>query len=135
MSKRYIKTPIIGRSHGIHAEVTTFGLVVANWLDEIKRSRRRLENSINICNVGKISGAVGTYSNVLPKIEAKACSILKLKPAKISSQIINRDYHADYFSSLAFIASFLLSPVGFSPNLCFIWSSPLFIKSAFSASV
>ena len=105
MSKRYIKTPIIGRSHGIHAEVTTFGLVIANWLDEIKRSRKRLENSINLCSVGKISGAVGTYSNVLPKIEAKACSILKLKPAKISSQIINRDYHADYFSSLAFIAS------------------------------
>ena len=105
MSKRYIQTPIIGRSHGIHAEVTTFGLVIANWLDEMKRSRKRLENSINICSVGKISGAVGTYSNVLPKIEAKACSILKLKPAKISSQIINRDYHADYFSSLAFIAS------------------------------
>lgn len=105
MSKKYIKTPIIGRSHGVHAEVTTFGLVIGNWLDEIKRAKKRLEASIKLCSVGKISGAVGTYSNVSPKIETKACSILKLKPANISSQIINRDFHADYFSSLSFIAS------------------------------
>ncbi len=105
LAKKHINTPIMGRSHGIHAEVTTFGLVVANWLDEMKRARDRLEKSIKVCSVGKMSGAVGTYSNVLPKIEAKACSILKLKPAKISSQIINRDYHAEYFTSLSFIAS------------------------------
>ncbi|MDG2006456.1 MAG: adenylosuccinate lyase [Thermodesulfobacteriota bacteirum] len=105
LAKKHIKTPIMGRSHGIHAEVTTFGLVVANWLDEIKRAKERLERSIKVCSVGKMSGAVGTYSNVLPKVEAKACSILKLKPAKISSQIINRDYHAEFFTALAFIAS------------------------------
>ena len=105
LAKKHIKTPIMGRSHGIHAEVTTFGLVVANWLDEIKRAKERLEKSIKVCSVGKMSGAVGTYSNVLPKVEAKACSILKLKPAKISSQIINRDYHAEFFTALAFIAS------------------------------
>lgn len=105
LAKKHIKTPIMGRSHGIHAEVTTFGLVVANWLDEIKRAKERLERSIKVCSVGKMSGAVGTYSNVLPKVEEKACSILKLKPAKISSQIINRDYHAEFFTALAFIAS------------------------------
>ena len=105
LAKKHIETPIMGRSHGIHAEVTTFGLVVANWLDEMKRAKERLEKAIKVCSVGKMSGAVGTYSNVLPKIEAKACSILKLKPAKISSQIINRDYHAEYFTALSFIAS------------------------------
>ena len=105
LAKKYIKTPIMGRSHGIHAEVTTFGLVLANWLDEMKRARQRLDASIERCSVGKMSGAVGTYSNVLPKVEAKACLILKLKPAKISSQIINRDYHAEYFTALSFIAS------------------------------
>jgi adenylosuccinate lyase len=105
LARKHINTPIMGRSHGIHAEVTTFGLVVANWLDEMKRAKDRLEKSIKVCSVGKMSGAVGTYSNVLPKIEAKACAILKLKPAKISSQIINRDYHAEYFTALSFIAS------------------------------
>lgn len=105
LSKRYIKTPIMGRSHGIHAEVTTFGLVLANWLDEIKRAESRLKNAIDTCSIGKISGAVGTYSNVLPKIELRACKKLKLKPAKISSQIINRDIHAEYFTALSFIAS------------------------------
>lgn len=105
LAKKYLKTPIMGRSHGIHAEVTTFGLVVANWLDEIKRGKERLNKSIDVCSVGKMSGAVGTYSNVLPKIEARACKSLKLKPAKISSQIINRDIHAEFFNALAFIAA------------------------------
>ena len=105
MGRRYIRTPIIGRSHGIHAEVTTFGLVVANWLDEAKRARKRLDNSIDLCKVGKMSGPVGTYSNIMPKIETKACSLLKLKPANVSSQILNRDYYADYFTSLSFISS------------------------------
>ncbi|MBT3445735.1 adenylosuccinate lyase [bacterium] len=105
LSKRYIRTPIMGRSHGIHAEVTTFGLVLANWLDEIKRAESRLKNAIDACSIGKISGAVGTYSNVLPEIELRACKKLKLKPAKISSQIINRDIHAEYFTALSFIAS------------------------------
>ena len=107
LAKKHIRTPIIGRSHGIHAEVTTFGLVVANWLDEAKRARKRLDSSVDICRVGKMSGPVGTYSNILPKIESKACSILKLKPANISSQILNRDYYADYFTSLSFIASLI----------------------------
>ena len=96
---------MIGRSHGIHAEVTTFGLVAANWLDEAKRAKFRLENSIKNCSIGKLSGAVGTYSNVSPRIEKRACKILKLNPAPISSQIINRDYYADFFVSLAFIAT------------------------------
>ena len=105
LSKKYLKTPMIGRSHGIHAEVTTFGLVAANWLDEAKRAKFRLENSIKNCSIGKLSGAVGTYSNISPRIEKRACKILKLNPAPISSQIINRDYYADFFVSLAFIAT------------------------------
>ncbi len=105
LSKKYIKTPMMGRSHGIHAEVTTFGLVVSNWLDEANRAKDRLEASIKKCSMGKLSGAVGTYSNISPKIESRACKILKLKPAPISSQIINRDYYADFFVSLTFIAS------------------------------
>ena len=105
LSKKYIETPIMGRSHGIHAEVTTFGLVVANWLDEMIRAKQRLERSISQCSVGKLSGAVGTYSNISKSIETKACKILKLKAADISSQIINRDYYADFFISLGFIAT------------------------------
>ena len=96
---------MMGRSYGIHAEVTTFGLVVSNWLDEANRAKDRLEASIKKCSIGKLSGAVGTYSNISPKIESRACKILKLKPAPISSQIINRDYYADFFVSLTFIAS------------------------------
>ena len=105
LSRKYIETPIMGRSYGIHAEVTTFGLVVANWLDEAKRAKNRLINSIKICSVGQFSGAVGTYSNIQPKIELKACKLLGLKPVDISSQIISRDVYADFFVSLAFIAS------------------------------
>ncbi len=97
-------TVTIGRSHGIHAEPTTFGLKVAVWYSEMKRNLKRLEEALDVISYGKLSGAVGTFANVSPGVEAYACKKLGLKPAKISTQIIQRDRHAQYFSSLAILA-------------------------------
>jgi len=98
-------TPMIGRSHGIHAEPITFGLKLAVWYDEMKRSRRRFENALDTISYGKISGAVGTFANIPPEIEAYVCKQLELKPAPASTQIIQRDRYAEYFSALAIMAS------------------------------
>jgi len=96
-------TVMMGRSHGIHAEPITFGLKLAVWHSEMKRNLTRLEQALDVTNYGKISGAVGTFANTTPEIEAFACKRLGLKPAPISTQIIQRDRHAQYFTTLAIL--------------------------------
>ena len=98
-------TAMIGRTHGIHAEPITFGLKLLIWYEEIGRHLKRLRNSREEIAVGKLSGAVGTYAHVPPEIEELVCRRLRLKPAPVSSQIIGRDRHAAYLSTLAVIAS------------------------------
>ncbi len=105
LAMRYKNTPIIGRTHGVHAEPTTFGLKVLNWHDGISRSKERLTTETKRIGVGKISGAVGNYANVPPEVEKLACEKLGLVPAKISTQILPRDLHANYIATLAIIAS------------------------------
>ncbi len=100
-------TYCIGRSHGVHAEPTTFGLKLAVWYDEIDRHIDRLKSAIEIVSVGKVSGAVGTFSHLDPDIEELACKKLKLKPALASTQIIQRDRYAQYLTTLALIGSSL----------------------------
>ncbi len=100
-------TVMIGRSHGIHAEPITFGLKVAVWFSEMKRNLNRLHDALEVISYGKLSGAVGTFANVPPSVEAYVCERLGLKPAEISTQIIQRDRHAQYFSSLAILAGTL----------------------------
>ena len=100
-------TIMIGRSHGIHAEPITFGLKLAVWYSEMQRNLRRLEEALDIISYGKLSGAVGTFANISPKIEAYVCEKLGLKPAPISTQVIQRDRHAQYFSVLAILAGTL----------------------------
>jgi adenylosuccinate lyase len=100
-------TAMIGRSHGVHAEPITFGLKLAVWYSEMNRNLRRLNEARDVISYGKLSGAVGTYANVSPKIESLVCERLGLKPAEISTQIIQRDRHAQYFSSLAILAGTL----------------------------
>lgn len=99
------RTVMMGRSHGIHAEPVTFGLKLALWYAEMVRNQERLRRARETVRAGKISGAVGTYANVDPEVEQLACAQLGLKPAPISTQIIQRDRHAEYFSTLAIIAS------------------------------
>jgi adenylosuccinate lyase len=101
------KTVMIGRSHGIHAEPITFGLKLAIWYMEMVRNKERMIRAKEIISVGKISGAVGTFSFIDPGIESYVCEKLNLKPAPVSSQIIQRDRHAEYFTTLAIIASSL----------------------------
>ncbi len=98
-------TVMIGRSHGIHAEPITFGLKLALWYEEMKRNLQRLEKAKETIAVGKISGAVGTFANVPPEIEAYVCKKAGLKPAPLSTQIIQRDRHAEFFSTLAIIGA------------------------------
>jgi len=100
-------TIMIGRSHGVHAEPITFGLKLAVWYSEMKRNLIRLEEAQDMISYGKISGAVGTFANVSPGIEAIVCKNLGLKAAEISTQIIQRDRHAHYFSSLAILGGTL----------------------------
>lgn len=98
-------TVMIGRSHGIHAEPITFGLKLALWYDEMRRNRRRMTQAAEVVRVGKISGAVGTFANVSPEVEDYVCKKLGLKPALISTQVIQRDRYAEYFTTLAILAS------------------------------
>ena len=104
-ANKYKMTPCIGRSHGIHAEPITFGLKLASFYAEFKRNKERLKNSIENISTCAISGAVGTYANINPKIEVYVAKKLKLRPEPVSSQIIPRDRHADYFATLGIIAS------------------------------
>jgi len=101
------KTLMIGRSHGIHAEPITFGLKLALWYAEMRRNRARLERAREAVSCGKISGAVGTFSFVDPFVEEYVCKKLGLTPAPVASQIVQRDRHAEFFSTLAIIASSL----------------------------
>lgn len=105
--KKHKHTVCIGRSHGIHAEPTTFGFKLAIWLNEIDRHILRLDQAKEMVAVGKISGAVGTYSNIDPDVEEITCRLLGLKRDPISTQIIQRDRHAQLISVLALIASSL----------------------------
>jgi adenylosuccinate lyase len=104
-ARKYKDMVCIGRTHGIHAEPTTFGLKMALWFDETGRNLERLQQARDAVAVGKISGAVGTYSNIEPEVEAYVCKKLGLKPAGISTQIIQRDVYAQYLAALAIIGS------------------------------
>lgn len=97
-------TPMMGRSHGIHAEPVTFGLKLALWYDEMRRNRARLMQAREGIAVGKVSGAVGTFANIDPRVEKAVCDELGLKPAPASTQIVQRDRHAQYFTTLAVLA-------------------------------
>lgn len=105
LAKKHKKTMCLGRSHGIGAEVITFGFKILNWYDMLLRAKERFNYALNEILVGQISGPVGTYSNVNPEIERITCEILGLKPAKISTQVISRDRHSAYISALAHIAA------------------------------
>ncbi len=105
LAKKHKTTVCIGRSHGIHAEIMTFGVKICSWIDILERQLDNFKHALEEIRVGQISGPVGTYSNISPKIEEITCKNLGLKPARISTQIIARDYHAYFMQSLALIAS------------------------------
>jgi adenylosuccinate lyase len=100
-------TAMIGRTHGVHAEPTTFGHKLALWTFELDRDRERLRRAREVISAGKISGVVGTYSKVDPRVEEYVCGKLGLRPAEASSQILQRDRHAEFMSALAITASSL----------------------------
>lgn len=100
-------TPQIGRTHGIHAEPTSFGLTWALWYSEMQRNRERLERAKFAVSVGKISGAVGAFAHLAPDVEERVCARLGLRPAAVSTQVIQRDRYAEYLCTLAIIASTL----------------------------
>jgi len=102
---QYKETIMIGRSHGIHAEPITFGLKMALWYDEMKRQKKRMEQAKESISVGKISGAVGTFAHNPPFVEEYVCEKCGLKPAPISTQVIQRDVYAEFFTTLAVIGS------------------------------
>ena len=107
MAVEHKETLCIGRSHGIQAEPMTFGVKMLNWLDMFERAYERFEFATEEIRVGQISGPVGTFSNINPEIEELTCEILNLKPAKISTQVIQRDYHAHFLQTLSLIASII----------------------------
>jgi len=107
MAYQYKETPIMGRTHGMHAEPTTFGLIILNYYTEFLRHLHRLNEAIDIIKVGKLSGAVGTLSHLTPDIESDALSELGLKTASVSNQIIQRDRHAQVFTTLAMLGASL----------------------------
>jgi adenylosuccinate lyase len=100
-------TPMIGRTHGVHAEPISFGFKLALWTDEMRRNLQRLAEAEKVIAVGKISGAVGTYATLSPELEEKTCARLGLAPAPVSSQVLQRDRHAQFVTTLAIIASSL----------------------------
>src|SRR6202521_4402350 len=106
-AREFKRTPAIGRTHGSHAEPTTFGLRLANWYAETQRNIGRFERAAEEMRVGKLSGAVGTFAHLEPELEEKICRRLALQPAALSSQVIQRDRHAYYVATLATIASTL----------------------------
>jgi adenylosuccinate lyase len=107
LALKYKDTPCVGRTHGVHAEPVTFGLVVALWYEEMKRNRERVQNAMADISVGKLSGAVGTYAHVDPFVERYVCKRLDLSPSPISNQIVQRDRHAACLSTLAVVATTL----------------------------
>jgi adenylosuccinate lyase len=101
---KYKDTPMMGRSHGVHAEPTTFGLKFALWYEDMKRNLSRLRKTRDTIRTGKLSGAVGTFSNIPPFIEEKVCKKLGLKPEPVATQVVQRDRHAEYLTTLALVA-------------------------------
>ncbi|MDD8045620.1 MAG: adenylosuccinate lyase [Verrucomicrobiota bacterium] len=104
-AKEFKRVPMMGRTHGVHAEPTTFGLKLALMYDEFGRALERLERARSVISVGALSGAVGTHANIEPLVEEHVCENLGLRPANISTQILQRDRHAEYMSALAVVAS------------------------------
>ncbi|GGL60078.1 adenylosuccinate lyase [Sporolactobacillus putidus] len=104
-AKKYKNTVMMGRTHGVHAEPTTFGLVMALWYEEMKRNLARFKEASGDIRVGKLSGAVGTYANIDPSVEKYVCEHLGLKASPISTQVLQRDRHAHYMATLALIAT------------------------------
>lgn len=104
-AREFKRTPIIGRTHGVHAEPTTFGLKLLGWYTENERNLARMERAVDAVRVGKVSGAVGTFAHIDPRVEEIVCRKLGLVPAHVSTQIIQRDRHAEYLTTLALIAS------------------------------
>ncbi len=102
---KYKETLMIGRSHGIHAEPMTFGLKFALWYEDMKRNLSRIKKARETISVGKLSGAVGTFSNIPPAIEEKVCKKLGLRPEPVATQIVQRDRHAEYLLTLALVAA------------------------------
>ena len=102
---KYKDTPMIGRTHGVHAEPTTFGLVLANWYSEIKRDIERFDHAAKGVEAGKISGAVGSYANVPTSVEKFVCDKLGIRAQEISTQVLPRDLHAEYIQTMALIAT------------------------------
>ena len=107
LAVRYKDTAMIGRTHGIHAEPTTFGLKLAMWLMEVRRATERLLRAREVVSYGKLSGAVGTFANVPPQVEEYVCAKLGLRPEPISTQIIQRDRHAEYLAAIGIVGSSL----------------------------
>ncbi len=103
-AREFKHTPMIGRTHGVHAEPTTFGLKLLGWYTENERNRTRMERAVDAVRVGKISGAVGTFAHIDPRVEEMVCRKLGLVPAHVSTQIIQRDRHAEYLTTLALLA-------------------------------
>lgn len=106
-SQKHVKTLCAGRTHGMHAEVTSFGVKLAGFLSELIRARRRYEAAAEECNIGKLSGAVGTFGSLDMKVEALVCKRLKLNPEPVATQVIPRDRHAALMSALALIGAHL----------------------------
>ncbi|MFN0158133.1 MAG: adenylosuccinate lyase [Bacteroidota bacterium] len=106
-AREFKTTPMVGRTHGIHAEPTTFGLKLALWYDETQRNIARLVSAVERISVGQISGAVGTFEHLSPKVEEYVCAKLDLKPAPVSTQILQRDRHAEFLTTIAVIGSSL----------------------------
>jgi adenylosuccinate lyase len=106
-AKEFKTTIMVGRTHGVHAEPTTFGLKLALWYDETRRNIDRLQAAVDRISVGQISGAVGTYEHLSPKVEEYVCKKLGLKPAPVSTQVLQRDRHAEFVSTLALTGSSL----------------------------
>ncbi|MEW6571907.1 MAG: adenylosuccinate lyase [Nitrospirota bacterium] len=102
---KYKNTPIMGRSHGVHAEPMTFGLKFALWYEDMKRNIARMKRARDVISAGKLSGAVGTFSHIPPVIEEKVCKKLGLRPEPVATQIVQRDRHAEYLTTLALIAA------------------------------
>ncbi len=107
LAQKHKGTVMIGRTHGIHAEPTTFGLKLAMWLMEVRRARERLARVREVVSHGKLSGAVGTFANVPPRVEEYVCGRLGLRPEPISTQIIQRDRHAEFLAALAIVGASL----------------------------
>jgi adenylosuccinate lyase len=107
LAQQHRQTIMIGRTHGVHAEPITFGLKMLLWLAETERNLERMQRAVETIRVGKISGAVGTYANINPQVEIHVCNQLGLRPSRLSTQVLQRDRHAEYLTTLGIIGSSL----------------------------